>query len=361
MLLFNILTPRLQDFLKLMLGPHHSLSQILQGFIMKLLRQITTKLSMDIGHLLKVQPFQTSSANTDAANKEYVDNVVVGGSPNANYTTRGIVLIATKAQAATNVQTGTTGAFLAIPSAMSTATGATGTTVAVISQPNGKIASSFIDQTENYTWTGTSIFNGITQINGTTTIAGLINPITPGANKLAQYNSSGQYAAQDGSLIKNISKLLHTETSDVSTSGSTELTVTTFSVPGGTLGTNQAIRVKSYLSIGLSALTFDITVKLKYGGSTLVTETFHGGIGNGSAFNGFIEGVVIASGATNTQYAVLGGIVSNGPGTSSNQVGGGLSGSGTGSIDSTTNQNIVLTITANTGSATAFGATIELV
>ncbi len=54
-------------------------------------------------------------ANLDAANKEYVDNVVVAGAPNANETTKGIIQLATNAQMGTATSVGSTGARLIPP------------------------------------------------------------------------------------------------------------------------------------------------------------------------------------------------------------------------------------------------------
>lgn len=52
------------------------------------------------------------TANTDVANKQYVDGVAVAGAPNANITTKGIVQEATIAQINSNTDTGSTGAKL---------------------------------------------------------------------------------------------------------------------------------------------------------------------------------------------------------------------------------------------------------
>lgn len=54
-------------------------------------------------------------ANTDAANKKYVDDVAIAGAPDASTVTKGIVQIATAAQIASGTATGSTGAILVPP------------------------------------------------------------------------------------------------------------------------------------------------------------------------------------------------------------------------------------------------------
>ena len=63
-------------------------------------------------------------ANTDAANKQYVDGVAVSGAPNANETTKGIVQLATNAQMGTATTSGSTGARLIPPNDQLTSTSA---------------------------------------------------------------------------------------------------------------------------------------------------------------------------------------------------------------------------------------------
>lgn len=96
------------------------------------------------------------------------------GGTAASETIEGFVQLATKTQAAAGTTTGSTGSRLVLPASMASATGASGTTVAVISQTNGTIAPAFIDQTGNYTWTGTTVFAGAVSNTGTSTNAGAL-------------------------------------------------------------------------------------------------------------------------------------------------------------------------------------------
>lgn len=60
--------------------------------------------------------------NTDVPNKAYVDGVAVAGAPNANATTKGIVQLPTQAQVDAKTATGSTGAALALISALQRST-----------------------------------------------------------------------------------------------------------------------------------------------------------------------------------------------------------------------------------------------
>lgn len=104
------------------------------------------------------------SANTDAANKAYVDGVAVAGASNANTTTKGIVEIATKLETASSTPTGSTGATLGIPASSATSTynaglaGGSGLNI-VVTQNNNTIDPNFISTSSNYTWGGTNTYS----------------------------------------------------------------------------------------------------------------------------------------------------------------------------------------------------------
>ena len=87
------------------------------------------------------------SANTDAANKAYVDGVAVSGAPNANTTTKGIVEIATGAELAAGTGTGGTGAAV-VPAGSSftnTSSGAADVNKIPVLGSSGEIAQGFLD------------------------------------------------------------------------------------------------------------------------------------------------------------------------------------------------------------------------
>ncbi len=95
-----------------------------------------------------------TATNTAFVTFGQLSRQAIAGAANASETVKGLVQLATPAQAAAGTSTGSSAARLTIPTSMSTATGATGTTVAVISQTDGTIAPAFIDPTGNYNFTG---------------------------------------------------------------------------------------------------------------------------------------------------------------------------------------------------------------
>jgi hypothetical protein len=81
-------------------------------------------------------------ANTDAASKEYVDNVVVSGVPIANETTTGAGRKATSAQIAAGFAS-TTPYF--IPSSLASSTASTTASIVVVTKSDGTIDGSFLN------------------------------------------------------------------------------------------------------------------------------------------------------------------------------------------------------------------------
>lgn len=97
-------------------------------------------------------------ANTDAANKQYVDNVAVSGAPNANETTKGIVQLATNAQMGTATSVGSTGARLIPPNdqLVKVSSGVADQNKIAVLDATGTFANGFIDKVR--TWTTVQSF-----------------------------------------------------------------------------------------------------------------------------------------------------------------------------------------------------------
>jgi hypothetical protein len=110
----------------------------------------------------------TPTADGDLATKKFVsDSIAAGGVP-ATTGTAGLSKISTKAQAAA----GTTGDgtySYALPSSMATSTSQVATTSIPVTNTSGKLDTSFIDQTANYSWTGTNSFATSTMATSTIT------------------------------------------------------------------------------------------------------------------------------------------------------------------------------------------------
>lgn len=167
-----------------------------------------------------------------------------------------------------------------------------------------------------------------------------INTLTENALFQSQVNSFVSGGGSGGTKLV-------IDTTDVSVPSGTTTTVYTENIPGGTLGTNNAIR---FTLVNLSASQATITVK--YGGTTIasvsapIINTGRTGFG----------GIIVANAATNSQKGFIAVIAnSSGSETEVNDNAVGLS-----TVDSTIDQNLEIVITAAGGfTSTAGGIIIE--
>lgn len=186
--------------------------------------------------------------------------------------------------------------------------------------------------------------------------------------------TSGQFLKTQGAAanpiwsdISAVSK--HTvDTTGVSyNNDATERTLVSVTITGGTLSTNNGVRVRMYfdnIAFYTTAQTF--TLKFKYGGTTIGTAT-DTDFTNATSLVGCVEFVVFGNGATNAQVGNANGVLT--------AAGFFLSGSpsglfnvyaaGSAAIDSTANQTLAITSqygTANAGNSITLGRTsIEII
>lgn len=147
------------------------------------------------------------------------------------------------------------------------------------------------------------------------------------------------------------SKIDATTTEVTHANSTTETNLFSATVTGGTLSTNNAIRIRAYISnFSQDAAFGDLAVNLKYGGTTVASFGLDdSSLGSDiSGLKGWIEGYVVADGATNAQKGVLTGHLS----TNTAEVNTGTViitktyglGNGTGAVDSTANQTLILSV-----------------
>lgn len=112
------------------------------------------------------------------ADVSYVNSVVAGGAANASETVKGIVQLATAAQAALGTSLGSTGARLALGNNLATSTPGLSTVTGDVPTVTGNVLNAaFIDHTATYVWTALHTFSAgflstaSTTITATTTIA----------------------------------------------------------------------------------------------------------------------------------------------------------------------------------------------
>jgi hypothetical protein len=131
----------------------------------------------------------------------------------------------------------------------------------------------------------------------------------------------------------------------------TTATVYSVPIPLNTLLTNNAIYYKVLVSSLTDSGNKNTTIAVKYGGTTFTTIVIDE---NTTASKGFIEGVIIANGSTSSQKAqMIATIDKGGTGTGSN-----WSAYGTGSVDSTVNQDLDIVCTTQSGASITFEAVI---
>jgi hypothetical protein len=166
--------------------------------------------------------------------------------------------------------------------------------------------------------------------------------------------------ALDGSNLTNIANDQGFQASfatPVSQPSSTsETTLISYSLGGGQLGTNKVVRAKIYFEDMDVAAGRDLTIRLKYGSTTVATNTVTLNTNN---LSGYIETVLIGAGTTSSQKGVVEYRASTDAGTAESKVA-----VGTSSEDSTGGLTYAVTVqwSAGPGAATSYEAGyIELI
>lgn len=101
------------------------------------------------------EPIWANFTTEALASVAYVNSVVAAGAANASETVKGIVQLATAAQAALGTSLGSTGARLDLPASLATSTpGVQVTNVIPVTGTNEKLSQAFLDLTQNFNVTG---------------------------------------------------------------------------------------------------------------------------------------------------------------------------------------------------------------
>lgn len=205
------------------------------------------------------------STGNDLVNKTYADGLAIAGSPNAAEDAKGIVEIATKAEAALGTASGSTGAKLTLPASMATSTSQVATTSVVMTNTSGKIDSSFLTS-QNYTLgnltTGTIAATDIT-----------INGSMIATTSVQTFNASGTWTKPSVGTMALI---------EAWGAGGAGASRASSGVAGGGGGGSCSWRV-----MALSALSATETVTIGTGGSGVSGNTA-GGAGSASTFGAHV-------------------------------------------------------------------------
>lgn len=143
---------------------------------------------------------------------------------------------------------------------------------------------------------------------------------------------------------------LEVDTTQVVVPASTTQDVYTVPIPGGTLGTNDGLKYKIMLAAFVNA-SQDFQINIYYGG-TLISQLANGDVPTGNA-EGYIEGFILAAGATNAQKG-------NGAAVIELTTGGAayepvaLANYDTAAVDSTVSQDLVIEAVTGVGDSLTF-------
>lgn len=125
----------------------------------------------------------------------------------------------------------------------------------------------------------------------------------------------------------------------------TETTLYSGTVPANTLGTTGVVRLRMYLSLKKGSTSSSFSLRFKYGGTTLVTHQINDATTFSTAKQGWVEFVVVATGATNTQEgSAIFNLVDNNQPVTTAVVQYSMAAVGTSAVDSTANQTIAVTV-----------------
>lgn len=181
----------------------------------------------------------------------------------------------------------------------------------------------------------------------------------------------------NGSGLTNltaVTKLTQVTTDVAISSTTTETTLVSQSITGGTLSTSNGVRVKLYFSALNITASNSCTIRFKYGATTMmsITPTTDVTFGAATGCSGWAEFTLLASGATNSQN-VAGAMavgtssfkIGNAGGTQAGfQSGNTYSAQGTATEDSTANKTLAITAQfSNSGASdnlTMTLATVEI-
>lgn len=212
--------------------------------------------------------------NTSAlVDKEYVDGLAFSGAGviDATSIAKGVVELATGAEAAASTASGSSGP-LALPGSLATSTfnSATAANRVVVTHTDGLIDDGFIDQT---------VFITQTSLNATTTGTGLIPRASLGGNYL----------------------LATTTLTNTSTNTNAELSIASTTIAANTIGTGNIVKVTIPVTsiVGDSSGTDTITFDVKYGAQEINLST--GDIDNADTLVGELVVYVQGNSATNSQ------------------------------------------------------------
>ena len=190
-------------------------------------------------------PTPGTSDSTYAANVNYVNNVAIQGAATSTEYNMGIVQLGTAAQVAAGTASSSAGAPLVIPAKIATSSNDVAGTHLPMTQSNGTIKSNQIDQTANYTLTGTNTFATTTVASSTIGYLNLTNQAN--TNQWPTASTSVVSKGYSDSLATKLNAYSHTQTSVSAASAGTTYVVY-YNGNLGTLGPNDTTTIRTALT-----------------------------------------------------------------------------------------------------------------
>lgn len=249
------------------------------------------------------------ATTSEFASVAYVNSIAVSGAANASETVKGLVELSTSAEAAAGTSLGSTGARLALPGSIATSTCDSAANSALISQlSSGKLGASCLNQTENYTWTGTHGFAATTTLAGSDVLnnAVRINSVNYQFPTVQTASSSALRTDGSGRLAwAPSSGIISLNTSPNTISASTaSTTILQKLIPANVLGTSNLIKVT--IPVSLLELTNGNLIHIDVGyGSASSTLSISNASGGDFTGQGGIDIYLSANASVTSQEMII--------------------------------------------------------
>lgn len=259
----------------------------------------------------------TNGSGTTDEIAYFVDSDTVGSLTTATYPSKTELSYVKGVSSALQTQLGTKA-----PLASPTFTGTVTTPAIILSSETASTIASF-DASKNVKSLATATYPSLTELSY---VKGVTSAIQTQLNALT---------------LGNVNVTGYTAVTVTNTTSETDLI--SYAVAGGTLSTNKAIKLRMAMSAGWTTNGSSLTVRVKYGATTLATFIYDPTAATTQTGYMIIEGMIIGAGATNAQESNFTAF-SNGmtdPATLANNV---RLETATAAEDSTASKNLVVSV-----------------
>lgn len=289
------------------------------------------------GWLFTVTPSTTDTCTetTELCNKSYIDSSVNQGAATSTEATGGISELATQIEMASSTPwTAADPHVIQSQYASSTPSDGDNGLFVIVSENDGYINQGWLDLTEDWAFSGQLNISGNLFASSTVIFD---NATTTGSMDVDNLCFDGANCVDglDGMATSTAGTVTISDTTDVSA-----LTATS-TIPGNALGTNNILHVHMNITEFDGGGSVPVNVALKYGGQEIATASYTVGESNIESLGGFIDAYVYADNSASVQEGSINGMIMS---TSSAEEHVLLFGEGTGTVDSTADQTLTVTI-----------------